>query len=384
MDQSKDQDQINRLFAEFEATPVDLTSQRLEGPVVLVGAGKVGRQLLGGLRRCGIEAVAFTDNNPTKWGQEIEGTPIVSPAFAGEKYGAVANFIVAIGNLGPAWASERDRLQQFGARKVTHFSAALKHCPELWPLFFLEPRFYRSETPARLRQALNLFREKESRRQFIQHLRWRMLLDETALPAATFHDQYFPNDIYRSGADDVFVDVGAYDGDTLAKFLYFFCERFGHYHAFEPDPTNFARLASFVDSLHHDLRAKITSYQIALSDRAGQLNFAASGTMDSHASNEAEVTVPSVPLDELFLTHRMSVLKIDVEGYERETLRGAAEMLRLNRPVIALAIYHSAKDLHELPLLIAEQLRDYSFYLRSHGDVGIDTVLYAIPYERHE
>ena len=47
--------------------------------LVLFGAGNLGRRVLGGLRRLGVEPLAFADNNPRLWGTSVEQLPVLRP-----------------------------------------------------------------------------------------------------------------------------------------------------------------------------------------------------------------------------------------------------------------------------------------------------------------
>lgn len=53
--------------------------------LVLFGAGGLGRKTLAGLRRMDICPLAFSDNNPDLWGQEIDGVPILAPEDAARR-----------------------------------------------------------------------------------------------------------------------------------------------------------------------------------------------------------------------------------------------------------------------------------------------------------
>jgi len=59
-------------------------------PVVLLGAGNLGRRTLRGLRTLGREVVAFTDNAPERWGAMVDGVPVLSPDEATRRFGAEA------------------------------------------------------------------------------------------------------------------------------------------------------------------------------------------------------------------------------------------------------------------------------------------------------
>ena len=73
-----------------------------------------------------------------------------------------------------------------------------------------------------------------------------------------------------------------------------------------------------------------------------------------------------------------TILKIDVEGWESRLLDGAEMIIRRNKPIIAIAVYHREQDFWEIPLRLKELVSDYRFYLRSYLNIA-ETVLYAVP-----
>jgi FlaA1/EpsC-like NDP-sugar epimerase len=53
--------------------------------LVLFGAGGLGKRTLSGLRRLGIEPLAFADSNPALWGTSIDGVSVMSPQSAADR-----------------------------------------------------------------------------------------------------------------------------------------------------------------------------------------------------------------------------------------------------------------------------------------------------------
>ena len=66
----------------------DSAASPFERRLVLFGAGGFGRQTLQGLRQCGLEPLAFADNNSQLWGKTVEGIPVYSPKDAATKFAA--------------------------------------------------------------------------------------------------------------------------------------------------------------------------------------------------------------------------------------------------------------------------------------------------------
>ena len=219
----------------------------------------------------------------------------------------------------------------------------------------------------------------ESRRQFAAQLRFRLHLDYEALPENS-HDDYFPDLLPRLDDDCVFVDCGAFDGDSVRKFLDVQHGRFGAVYAFEPDRHNCDRLRSSVEAMPRDVGDRIHVHCAAVGDAPGKLRFNMTGNMSASLSSSGGVEVNVVRVDDVVpAVTAQTYVKYDVEGGEWEALRGTQRLLDRGRALLAVSIYHRPDDLWELPLYLDSLNRGYDLYLRTQGEDGMDVICYAIP-----
>ena len=86
-----------------------------------------------------------------------------------------------------------------------------------------------------------------------------------------------------------------------------------------------------------------------------------------------------VALDEVLDKKRVTFIKMDIEGAEREAILGAKKIISEQKPKLAISVYHHPKDILVLPKLILHINGDYTFYLRHYALSTSETVLYAIP-----
>lgn len=176
----------------------------------------------------------------------------------------------------------------------------------------------------------------------------------------------------RLHSSEHYVDIGAYDGDTVRKFMAAARYEYAVIHAFEPDPVNFAAMKA---SLDNEGRPRIKLYNQAVSDSDGVLSFSAKGTMGSRAELCGDVQVPCVRLDDAL--DNITLLKMDVEGHEANVLRGAIQLIRKCRPRMAITCYHHALDLLEIVSVIDQIAPGATLRLRHYSMYFYDTILYV-------
>lgn len=183
--------------------------------------------------------------------------------------------------------------------------------------------------------------------------------------------QYF-NDLMEMGEQELFVDAGGYDGDTLRDFLQATGDKFVSYAYFEPEEQAFRKVKEEYGS---DVR--ISFYQQGLSDEIGTLRFDTSGGGDqSHVAEDGAQVISTTTLDALGI--KPTFVKMDIEGAECAALDGAEATLRQYLPKLAICIYHKPDDLAE----VYRRLRAYGYervYLRAGADsLDYEMVMYAL------
>ena len=241
-----------------------------------------------------------------------------------------------------------------------------------------------------VRLAATMWADATSTAEFARQVSWRLSGDLGDL-GDPVPDQYFPSDLLTLRPGEVLVDCGAFDGDTLAE-MASRCPSFRTIDAFEPDPVNFAALERRSAALGLP-GGSVRLHRAATGRLRGSARFTGAGASGSLVSASVDPVretdggpdgraVPCVTIDDVLADVPVSFIKMDVEGAEADTLRGAAGLLRQRRPVLAVSAYHHPTDLWQLPRLVAEMTDDYRLHLRAHRPDGFDCVLYAIPTER--
>jgi len=166
--------------------------------LVLFGAGNLGRTVLQCVRSIGVEPLAFADNSQSKWRSYVDGVPVLSPKDAAAQYGASALFLVAIWSLGHFYPDSRAQLERLGCTHVeSTASLRWKFADRLLPDYCQDLPHKVYEQAAEVRKAASLWADDSSRREYLNHVRWRALGDQNALGPPVDEKQYFLDSLYR-------------------------------------------------------------------------------------------------------------------------------------------------------------------------------------------
>jgi len=350
--------------------------------LVLFGAGNLGRKALQCLQSVGIVPLAVADNNESKWGSSLEGIPILSPSDAARRYGSSALFLVTIWSLGHFYPESRAILEGMGCRHVESTAALRwKFATELLPDFCQDLPHKLYEQSEEVWKAAFLWSDDLSRREYLNHVKWRALGDQRLLGAAVKEESYFLDSLYRIEDGEVFVDCGAYIGDTAEQVIRR-NSAFSKILAIEADPRNFGRLAKWVDTLETGLASRIEALNIAVGAKRGKLHFSASGNEGARLAVDGNIEVNCLPIDDVMGAATPTFIKMDIEGAEIDALEGARRSIQSHRPILSICVYHKQNDLWRIPLLIKTLAEDYRLFLRPHDVDGWQLVCYAVPEHR--
>jgi FkbM family methyltransferase len=355
--------------------PADVTG------VVILGCGHLGSFTLEGATRAGLKVLAFADNNEKNWGRRIAGIEVMSPQEAVNRYNDEAFFVVAVYN----GRAPRKQLAELHCKRIVPY-----------PLFFwrysqhmpfedrLELAHRVVEDPNAIRAGYALLSDARSKLEFAAQIRWRCSLDFDCLPESDAPDQmYYADDLISLSDEEVLVDCGAFDGDSIRMFLDRTQNRFRHIYAIEPDEKNRAALTTYLNLLPRDVAQRISVLPFGLSDCDEVVSFDASGTVGSRVvSGGGSERIECRRLDNILDGPQPTLIKMDIEGAEPRAIPGAGKTIRASRPVLALCAYHKCEHLWTLPVLIKNALPGYEIFLRRYAEDCWETVYYAIPPER--
>lgn len=180
-------------------------------------------------------------------------------------------------------------------------------------------------------------------------------------------------DVFKPKANEVYVDAGGYDGESIIGFYQWAGENYKKSFVFEPVAGMCGVIRQKV-AADHIPDVEIGNY--AVWNKKESLMFAEDDS-SSLVTKEGEYEVSGIDIDSFVKNEKVTFIKMDVEGSELKALGGAKQTILKNHPRLAICIYHKPEDIVEIPFYILELVPEYKFYIRHYTSHMWETVLYA-------
>jgi FkbM family methyltransferase len=381
MDRVFFRDQLRNLLHNFgEATfqaQLAQIAERLHAAneIYIFGAGENGRFVASLLSKLRLPITGYLDETPSKQNTILNGIPVLPLSFASGHGNALVICSIFSPHVG---------FEQLFARLKSHTTNVISLFEFLWVAEQDDASFYFLSRPTLLRGHLDDLMwlcegmvDEESLQQLCAHVQFRLTLNYSALPAP--RRTFWPTAIAHRQI--MYIDCGAYDGDTLVPFMRERGSQCRLAFPLEPDPGSFERLKANIAGLEPNDRQKIIPIPAATGRESTKLTFSAGNNQASALSESGEIEVQVKALDEIIDEHSIPgdqiVIKVDVEGADLDTLQGARRAIVEREPWLAMSVYHKPSDLWTLPRHVAGLNQDYRFALRSNGADGADLMIYA-------
>lgn len=177
--------------------------------------------------------------------------------------------------------------------------------------------------------------------------------------------------------NEVFVDGGAYDGQTTLNFFTILSQRGikdGFSYLWEPDLGNVEKIKRKLSQVNNE---RFEVIEQGLWNSKTKLAFGAEGTTGSRIDESGTGIVEVDSIDSI-CTQKPTFIKMDIEGAELNALEGARKVITGYKPKLAICIYHKVDDFIAIPKKVLEMNPAYRLYIRHYSFGGGETVLYAI------
>ncbi len=195
----------------------------------------------------------------------------------------------------------------------------------------------------------------------------------------------------RQPKDEIIIDCGAYDGDTLKKFAETYGPRLKKIYLFECMEESIDELSLAIEHIkNRRFYPEMVLMPYALSDSDCKMKFAktqkpkGSFLVDNrgfakNALFESEyVEVDVTTLDNVISENdNVTYIKMDIEGSEFAALHGAEKLIKRCKPNLAISIYHCGEDYYRIPQYLKELVPEYKLAVRHHNKNHCDTDLYC-------
>jgi len=189
------------------------------------------------------------------------------------------------------------------------------------------------------------------------------------------YKHYFDFDIIACDENEVFVDLGAYTGDTVIEYISLY-DHYKKIYCYEIFPENFDTLKKNLEKFDNIEFRKKGAYK-----NSGHMYVSDNEPHESTHKlfNAGNTQIPVISIDE-DINDQITFIKMDIEGGEQDALWGCKNHIQTEHPKLAISIYHNNEDIWKCAAIIDEILAGYKFYLRYYGGnvYPSEYVLYAI------
>lgn len=179
------------------------------------------------------------------------------------------------------------------------------------------------------------------------------------------------------------IDVGGFIADSAIIFEREFSTK--RIHSFEATQKNYELMlktlelnqSSRIIPINKGLGSKKENIEISYAGSGSTLNEEAKKMYKPQYTQTAEI----ITLDSYVSENNIEVgfIKVDIEGFEQEFLKGSLQTIKTQKPAMLISIYHTSSDFFDIKPLIESWDLGYSFkiYKPTDGNISTETALYC-------
>ena len=322
-----------------------------KSPIIIYGMGNGADKIINELenRRIPVCGVAASDDFVR--GQSFRGFKVQKISEVLEVY---PNPIIIIA-FGTALPEVMERIFAL-SEKITVLAADVPvYGDNIWCRGFYE------ENKEDIEKTHELLADEQSRLVFENILHFKLTGRLSYLRKAYSDKREVFSEILCLDAEESYLDLGAYRGDTIDEFLRYTDGSYSHITALEPDRKNFAKLKQHTAGMEN-----VRLFRMGIWSEDRDMYFSDALGRGSSLRENGGASLAVTKIDTLYAVRKLTYLKMDVEGSERQALLGGIHTLRRDMPKLNIAVYHRSEDIFSLPLLIHSIVPEYRIYLRQH------------------
>lgn len=337
--------------------------------ICVFGAGLGGNAVYTTYAELGIKIDFFCDNDTSKWGKTFWGG--IECISLDELIKIKDNVLCVISVGTKAMEEIYVQLLQLGFREI------MKHSESQ---LFLELVNEKSDFSVQSEEIVEKMREvfefvSDELSQKVLYYRFKYLITERSkMNNINFGDifsmdQYFLEKGKYLTVNEKIIDCGAYDGDTLEYLLKKInYQNFANYICYELNPETYVRLKKNIERYPETLKKRIITRPYGVAGRRTTVKVGENEEMEGQLDT----------LDSIEKQEGITFLKMDIEGFELESLEGATKLIKRDKPQCAICVYHKISDMWTIPIYLHKLLPEYRIIFRHHQYSYSETVCYAL------
>lgn len=357
----------------------EIPQQLKMSTVVLYGAGFAGRQCRKILNEQSIDVEFFVDDDGAKWGKNVEGLVVYSYEDLVKYCNGEEKVNVILTSIYGVQISKK--LKKIP--NITIYEMYDWYTERVMPERYGEKIYSDEELKAykeNVEKLIPHLSDKESV-EVLENLYQYMISGniDYISKISSSEEQYFIKQVleYFGEKEISLVDAGAYEGE-LSRAILELNLNIQKWYCFETNKDNYEQMS--INAAKNSYKGEQICINKGLWEEQTVMYVSGQGT-SSKVVKEAdeESAVEMETIDNYFKDKHVDLIKMDIEGAETSALKGGLEVIKRDRPVLAISIYHSIEDYYEIMKILLAELKEYNYYIRHHSMVFCETVLYAIP-----
>lgn len=340
-----------------------------DGENYIFGASDTGKRLAKKLLDQGLVIRGIWDNDVLKQGEYIYGIPIISYDTL-EREKNINLFI------GCAYAlQEENRINQLKCRGIYELGKTTEDLKERFSAYAEDIKNFIAVND----ENKEIYADQQSKQVSDAIVEFMTKYDASATKKiASKEEHYLIKEVldYGLSVNSVFVDCGAFTGEFPISLINNNI-KFEKCYCFEMENDNCKKAVENMRKM--GLEEKVEVVNAGISQKSGMVYFEKSGANSKLVEYQTPNCAKVVSIDDYFSDTHVNFIKMDIEGAEMGALKGGISVIKRDRPILAISVYHSLEDRMNIPRYLYNELDEYKFYLRQHSIWFAETVLYAIP-----
>ena len=329
--------------------------KKTDKTIVMYGMGNGADKILNICSARGIEVADFFASDGFVRGHSFHSKRVLSFSEAKAKYGA-DNMIVLL-SFGSSLPNVIETIRKV-ASECELYAPDVPVCEG--NIFDLE---FAHENADKIRLAYDMLEDEESKRIFKNVILYKLTGNIEFLFNAESDKDTVMNELLNVQNITSYADLGAYNGDTLRE-LAEYSLNLASAVALEPSPRTFKKLSAYIED---ETRFCVEAINAAAWSEDTTLLFGDEGNRNSGLFAKGKQTeVAARSLDSVLSGQSVDYIKYDVEGCERQALKGSEKTILAHYPRLLVSAYHLSEDVFELPLLIRDKFPEYKLYYRRY------------------